>query len=127
LPNELSGGMKQRVAIARALVNNPEVLLMDEPFGALDPQTKANIQLFLREIWQAEKPTIIFITHDIEEAVFLSQRVYVMSASPGKIIADIPIYLDYKRTLELKDTDKFIKIRKDINRILHSGIDEEEL
>lgn len=125
LPNQLSGGMKQRVAIARALANNPEVLLMDEPFGALDPQTKANMQLCLREIWQVEKPTVIFITHDIEEAVFLSQRVYVMSARPGKIIADIPIYLDYKRTLELKDTQEFIKIRKNINSILNSGVEEE--
>jgi len=125
LPNELSGGMKQRVAIARSLANNPEVLLMDEPFGALDPQTKATMQLCLREIWEVEKPTIIFITHDIEEAVFLSQRVYVMSARPGKIIADIPIYLDYKRTLELKDTQEFIKIRKNINTILHNGVDDE--
>lgn len=124
LPKELSGGMKQRVAIARSLANNPEVLLMDEPFGALDPQTKANMQLCLREIWEIEKPTIIFITHDIEEAVFLSQRVYVMSERPGKIIANVPIYLDYKRTLELKDTQEFIKIRKNLNSILNSGVAE---
>lgn len=127
LPNQLSGGMKQRVAIARSLANNPEVLLMDEPFGALDPQTKANMQLCLRQIWQVEKPTIIFITHDIEEAVFLSQRVYVMSSRPGRIIADIPVYLDHKRTLDIKDTPEFIRIRKNINTILHSGLDEDEL
>lgn len=121
LPKVLSGGMKQRVAIARALANSPEVLLMDEPFGALDPDTKGNMQLQLRELWEKEKHTVIFITHDIEEAVFLSQRVYVMSARPGRIIADIPIDLPAKRDLELKDTPEFIGIRKKIHSLLHSG------
>ncbi|MDY8022027.1 ABC transporter ATP-binding protein [Paenibacillus polymyxa] len=120
LPKELSGGMKQRVAIARALANKPEVLLMDEPFGALDPDTKGNMQLQLRELWENEKHTVIFITHDIEEAVFLSQRVYVMSARPGRVIADIPIDLPQKRGLDLKDTQEFIHIRKKIHRLLHS-------
>jgi NitT/TauT family transport system ATP-binding protein len=119
LPKELSGGMKQRVAIARALANNPEVLLMDEPFGALDPQTKANMQLLMRQIWQKERTTVVFITHDIEEAVFLSTRVLVMSASPGKIIADVPVYLPYDRDLDLKDTKEFIDLRKEINNLLH--------
>jgi NitT/TauT family transport system ATP-binding protein len=118
-PKELSGGMKQRVAIARALANSPEVLLMDEPFGALDPQTKASMQLLMREIWQVERPTVIFITHDIEEAVFLSKRVYVMSARPGKIKEEVPIYLPYKRKLELKDTQEFIELRRKVDRILH--------
>lgn len=121
LPKELSGGMKQRVAIARALANSPEVLLMDEPFGALDPQTKANMQLLMRHIWQKERPTIIFITHDIEEAVFLATRIYVMSARPGKIIAEVPNYLPYDRDLDLKDTKEFIELRREVNRILHSG------
>ncbi|AET61975.1 ABC transporter ATP-binding protein [Paenibacillus terrae] len=120
LPKELSGGMKQRVAIARALANNPEVLLMDEPFGALDPDTKGNMQLQLRELWEKEKHTVIFITHDIEEAVFLSQRVYVMSSRPGRVIADIPIDLPQERDLELKDTQEFIQIRKKIHSLLHS-------
>ena len=120
LPRELSGGMKQRVAIARALANQPEVLLMDEPFGALDPDTKANMQLQLRELWEKEKHTIIFITHDIEEAVFLSQRIYVMSARPGRIIADIPVYLPYHRELDLKDTQEFIQLRRKIHAMLHS-------
>ena len=119
LPKELSGGMKQRVAIARALANSPEVLLMDEPFGALDPQTKANMQLLMRQIWQKERTTVVFITHDIEEAVFLSTRVLVMSASPGKIIADVPVYLPYDRDLDLKDTKEFIQLRKEINLLLH--------
>ncbi|MDF2936646.1 MAG: transporter ATP-binding protein [Paenibacillaceae bacterium] len=121
LPKVLSGGMKQRVAIARALANSPEVLLMDEPFGALDPDTKGTMQLQLRELWEKEKHTVIFITHDIEEAVFLSQRVYVMSARPGRIVADIPVDLPAKRDLELKDTPEFIRIRKKIHSLLHSG------
>ena len=83
---ELSGGMKQRVAIARALANQPEVLLMDEPFGALDPHTKSMMQLLMREIWVKEHPTVVFITHDIDEAVFLADKIYVMSARPGKMI-----------------------------------------
>ncbi|WP_410495461.1 ABC transporter ATP-binding protein [Cellulosilyticum sp. ST5] len=121
LPNQLSGGMKQRVAIARALANNPKVLLMDEPFGALDPDTKANMQLQLRELWEKEKHTVIFITHDIEEAVFLATKIFVMSARPGKIISEEPIYLPYNRTLELKDTPEFITLRKKIHGMLHSN------
>jgi len=117
-PKELSGGMKQRVAIARALANSPKVLLMDEPFGALDSQTKAEMQLLLRQIWQEEKPTVVFITHDIEEAVFLSNRVYVMSARPSIIKANIPIYLPYKRELELKETVKFMDYRRRIAALL---------
>lgn len=122
-PKELSGGMKQRVAIARALANSPKVILMDEPFGALDPQTKASMQLLMRQIWQVERPTIVFITHDIEEAVFLSKRVYVMSACPGKIRKEVPIYLPHERTLDLKDTQEFIELRRNVDRILH-GNDE---
>ncbi|MBV4432280.1 ABC transporter ATP-binding protein [Clostridium tyrobutyricum] len=121
LPKELSGGMKQRVAIARALANSPEILLMDEPFGALDPQTKSKMQLLMRQIWQKEKTTIIFITHDIEEAVFLSTRVYVMGTNPGRIISEVPIYLPYDREVELKDTREFIELRKKVTKILHSG------
>jgi len=126
-PKQLSGGMKQRVAIARALANSPEVLLMDEPFGALDPQTKESMQLLLRQIWQVEKPTIVFVTHDISEAVFLSQRIYVMSTHPGTIQADMPIYLPYERTLPLKDSSEFIRLFREIQGILHaSGTELEE-
>lgn len=127
LPKELSGGMKQRVAIARALANSPEILLMDEPFGALDPQTKAKMQLLMRQIWQKERTTIIFITHDIEEAVFLSTRVYVMSANPGKIISEVPVYLPYDRNLDLKDTQEFIQLRRKVTQILHSGEGEQTI
>lgn len=120
-PKELSGGMKQRVAIARALANQPEVLLMDEPFGALDPHTKSMMQLLMREIWEKENPTVVFITHDIDEAVFLANKIYVMSARPGKMVKEVNVYLPHKRTLELKDTQEFIAIRKGINDLLYSA------
>ncbi|EOH90898.1 ABC transporter ATP-binding protein [Enterococcus pallens] len=120
LPKELSGGMKQRVAIARSLANSPEILLMDEPFGALDPETKSNMQLLMREIWEVERPTILFITHDIEEAAFLGQRVVVMSAGPGEVKQTIPIYLPYQRGLGLKDEPEFIEVKKRIDQIIHS-------
>jgi NitT/TauT family transport system ATP-binding protein len=101
-PKELSGGMKQRVAIARALANSPEVLLMDEPFSALDPQTRADMQLLIRQIWQIEKPTIMFVTHDIEEAIFLSSKVYVLTSAPGTVKKEIPVLLPYDRELSLR-------------------------
>ena len=119
---ELSGGMKQRVAIARALANQPEVLLMDEPFGALDPHTKSMMQLLMREIWVKEHPTVVFITHDIDEAVFLADKIYVMSARPGKMIKRVNVYLPHKRTLDLKDSPEFIKIRKGINDLLYLSL-----
>jgi len=120
-PNQLSGGMKQRVAIARALANKPSFLLMDEPFGALDPITKARLQLFIRDIWKELRTTIVFVTHDIQEAVFLASKVYVMSARPGKVKAEIPIYLPHKRTLEIKDTDEFITYTKQIEKLIHEN------
>lgn len=124
-PRELSGGMKQRVAIARALANSPEVLLMDEPFSALDPQTKADMQLLMRQIWQEEKPTVIFVTHDIEEAVFLSSKIYVLTSRPGTVKAEVPILLPYDRDLTLKDTDQFIRLRKQVNAMIeHEEIEE---
>ena len=116
--SKLSGGMKQRVAIARALANSPEVLLMDEPFSALDPQTKADMQLLMRQIWQEEKPTVIFVTHDIEEAVFLSSKIYVLTQRPGTVKAEVPVLLPYNRDLSLKDTDEFIELRRKVNQLI---------
>ncbi|MDR6860557.1 ATP-binding cassette domain-containing protein [Variovorax guangxiensis] len=95
-PDQLSGGMKQRVGIVRALATSPQVLLMDEPFGALDTQTRAVMQEILTNMWQQLQLSVLFITHDIEEAIFLSEKVYVMTARPGRIKAEIP-----KKTLEV--------------------------
>jgi len=102
LPKELSGGMKQRVAIARSLATSPKILLMDEPFGALDIQTKENMQLFLLEIWRKTGSTIFMITHDIREAVFLSQRIYVLSSQPGTVVQEFKIELPSDRNYQIK-------------------------
>ena len=101
-PKELSGGMKQRVAIARAYAVQPEVLLMDEPFGALDAQTRTQLQSELIKTWQVEKKTCFFITHDVEEAVILATKVIIMSARPGRIKKIVDINLPYPRTQEMK-------------------------
>ena len=116
-PYELSGGMKQRVAIARALANNPKILLMDEPFGALDTQTRALMQELLLNIWKKEKKTILFITHDIDEALFLSEKVYVMSTRPGRIKDLVNINLQ-KRDLDLKFSDEFLNLKKHISYVI---------
>ncbi|MGI8387257.1 ABC transporter ATP-binding protein [Robertmurraya sp. P23] len=115
---ELSGGMKQRVAIARSLANSPEVLLMDEPFGALDAQTKQSMQQLLLDIWKKEKTTIVFITHDIDESIFLSQRIYVMDARPGKIKEEINADLQLFKNGELVEVDRFMKLKKHIITLL---------
>lgn len=107
LPKELSGGMKQRVAIARALANHPKILLMDEPFGALDVQTKETMQEFLLELWDRLGISILMITHDVSEAVFLSQRIYVLSARPGTIRQEVKIALGQHRAYEIRRTEKF--------------------
>ena len=113
-PKELSGGMKQRVAIARAYTTGPEVLLMDEPFGALDAQTRAQLQENLLNTWQQEKKTCFFITHDVEEAVLLSTKVIIMSAGPGRIREIVDVHLPYPRDQETKLTPEFNELKNQI-------------
>ena len=113
-PKELSGGMKQRVAIARAYANNPEVLLMDEPFGALDAQTRAQLQTELLKTWEEEKKTCFFITHDVDEAVLLAQRVVIMSARPGRIKRVVDIDIPYPRDQGTKSEPRFMELKAEI-------------
>jgi len=110
-PKQLSGGMQQRTAIARALANSPKILLLDEPFGALDNQTRALMQELLLGIWERERKTVIFVTHDIEEAVFLASRVVVMSARPGRIKADVAVDLPHPRHYTIKTSPEFSALK----------------
>ncbi len=113
-PYQLSGGMQQRANLARALTVDPELLIMDEPFAALDAQTRELMQAELLRIWSASTKTVLFITHQIDEAIFLSDRVIVMSARPGRVIADIAIDLPRPRSLELKRTPAFVAYEEQI-------------
>ncbi len=113
-PKQLSGGMKQRVAIARALANEPDVLLMDEPFGALDAQTKEQMQLFMHSLWERTQLSVLMVTHDVEEACFLSERIYVMGRDPGHIKADIAIPLPSARSLDLKLDPAFTQVKRQV-------------
>ena len=118
-PRELSGGMKQRVAIARALTNKPKVLLMDEPFGALDAQTREEMQELLLLLSRHERTTILFVTHDVEEAIFLSTRIMVFSARPGRIIREITVPFGAGRSLALKLDPEFLRLKREIIDLLH--------
>ena len=117
-PYQLSGGMQQRANLARALAVDAQILLMDEPFASLDAQTREVMQAELLRIWNAARKTVIFVTHQIEEAVYLSDRVVVMSARPGRILADIPIELPRPRALEVKRTTEFARYADQIWRLL---------
>ena len=117
-PKQLSGGMRQRVAIARALVNEPRILLMDEPFGALDAHTRTGMQDLLLAIRKEERTTTLFITHDVDEAVYLSDRIFVMSSSPGRIKAEITVPFGHERTSALRRSQEFHAIRSDVYDLL---------
>jgi NitT/TauT family transport system ATP-binding protein len=111
LPRTLSGGMKQRCAIARAYAVDPSILLMDEPFGAVDALTRVRLQEQLLQTWSQEKRTVVFITHDVDEAVFLANRVVVMAARPGRIVEVVDVDLPYPRTEELRLSPAFTALR----------------
>jgi NitT/TauT family transport system ATP-binding protein len=117
-PDQLSGGMKQRIGIVRALATSPQVLLMDEPFGALDTQTRVVMQEILTNIWQQFRISVLFITHDIEESIFLSDRVYVMTARPGRIKAEIKVPLPRPRTADMTDTPEFMQLVQELKGLI---------
>ncbi|WP_372657963.1 ABC transporter ATP-binding protein [Hydrogenophaga sp.] len=117
-PDQLSGGMKQRVGIVRALATSPQVMLMDEPFGALDSQTRVVMQQILTNMWQRMRLSVLFITHDIEEAIFLSDRVYVMTARPGRIKAEVEIPLPRPRTAEMMSSVAFTQVLHKLRNLI---------
>jgi ABC-type nitrate/sulfonate/bicarbonate transport system ATPase subunit len=117
LPKELSGGMRQRVAIARALAPEPDILLLDEPFGALDAQTKLAMQEFLLLVWQRTAATILMVTHDVEEALFLSQRLYVMHGRPGRVVEVVDVPFGRSRSTQVKRSPKFLDLRDEIQEL----------
>lgn len=119
-PNQLSGGMKQRVAIARTLANNPDIVFMDEPFGALDVQTRSQMQEFLVKVLKEEKKTVVMITHDIEEAIYLSNKIVVLSTKPGTVKEVINVSLPLPRKPELKNQKEFLEFKKSISYVLKS-------
>ena len=119
-PKQLSGGMQQRTAIARALANDPAILLLDEPFGALDNQTRALMQELLLGIWERERKTVLFVTHDIEESIFMASRVLVMSARPGRVKSDIAVNLPHPRPYTIKTTVEFSRLKARLTEEIRS-------
>jgi ABC-type nitrate/sulfonate/bicarbonate transport system ATPase subunit len=121
-PKQLSGGMQQRTALARALANNPRMLLMDEPFGALDHQTRELMQELLLGIWEGERKTVLFVTHDIDEAVFMASRVVVMSARPGRIKLDRVVPLPHPRHYSMKTTPVFSELKAELTEQVRAEV-----
>lgn len=121
-PHELSGGMRQRVAIGRALAHDPPLLLMDEPFGALDAMTREQMNVELLRVWDEQHKTVLFVTHSIPEAIFLSDRVIVLSARPGRVIDDVQIEFLRPRELDLKETSEFGRIVRHIRGLLYEEV-----
>jgi ABC-type nitrate/sulfonate/bicarbonate transport system ATPase subunit len=121
-PKQLSGGMQQRTAIARALANDPRMLLMDEPFGALDHQTRELMQELLLGIWEEQKKTVLFVTHDIDEAVFMASRVVVMSARPGRIKLDRRVDLPHPRHYSMKTTPEFAALKAELTECVRAEV-----
>ena len=127
-PHELSGGMKQRVAIARALANEPRILIMDEPFAALDAQTRCQMQAYLLQIWKKVDVTILFITHDLDEAAYLSDRILVMGANPGRVIEFIENPVPRPRSTRQFISPEFLALKNRLEELIHPalGTDDEE-
>jgi NitT/TauT family transport system ATP-binding protein len=119
LPRELSGGMRQRVAVARALVTEPDLLLLDEPFGALDLQTRRSLHEFLRLVWQRTGATVLMVTHDVGEAVYLSERVVVMSKRPGRVAKIVDVPFGRARGPELRRDERFMALEDEVDDLLH--------
>ncbi|GAA3602429.1 ABC transporter ATP-binding protein [Gibbsiella greigii] len=119
-PRQLSGGMQQRTAIARALANDPKILLMDEPFGALDNQTRVMMQELLLNIWEASRKTVLFVTHDIDEAIFMANKVAIFSARPGRIKTEVPVSFPHPRDYTLKTSPAFMAIKARVTEEIRS-------
>jgi len=118
LPRELSGGMRQRVAIARALVTEPDLLLLDEPFGALDLQTRHSLHEFLRQVWQRTEATVLMVTHDVGEAVYLSEQVVVLSSRPGRVLEVVDVPYGRSRGPEIRRDQRFLAIEDEVDDLL---------
>ncbi|HXZ67204.1 MAG TPA: ABC transporter ATP-binding protein [Alphaproteobacteria bacterium] len=126
-PHQLSGGMKQRVAIVRALANQPQMLLMDEPFGALDAQTRARMQAHLMEIWQAIDITVLFITHDLDEAIYLADRILVLSAHPGEVMELIEVPVPRPRSPSQFISEEFLATKMRLEELIYQSVYDEEI
>ena len=119
-PRQLSGGMQQRTALARALANDPKILLLDEPFGALDHQTRSLMQELLVEIWEQQRKTVLFVTHDVDEAIFMANRVAVFTARPGRIKCEVPVGIPHPRPYTVKTTPEFARLKARLTEEIRS-------